>query len=83
MGNFGTTELVVIFLIVLVLFGSRRLPEIGKGLGKGIQNFRKSLKGEDEIDVTPKSNGDSAHSEISEDKTSASAHATEKEKEHV
>lgn len=53
MGRFGTTELIVIFLIVLVLFGSKKLPEIGRGLGKGIQNFRKSVKGEDEIDVSP------------------------------
>lgn len=49
----GGMELFFIFLIILVLFGSKKIPEIGRGLGKGIQNFRKSLKGEDEVDVTP------------------------------
>ncbi len=54
MFGIGPTELLIIFLIVLILFGANRLPEIGKGLGKGIKNFRKAIKGEDEIDVTPK-----------------------------
>ncbi len=48
MFGMGPTELIVIFLIILILFGANRLPEIGRGLGKGIKNFRKSLKGEDE-----------------------------------
>ncbi len=54
MFGIGPTELLIIFLIILVLFGANRLPEIGKGLGKAIKNFKKSVKGEDEIDVTPK-----------------------------
>lgn len=54
MFGIGPTELIIIFLIVLILFGANRLPEIGKGLGKGIKNFRKAVKGEDEIDITPK-----------------------------
>ena len=54
MFGIGPTELLIIFLIVLILFGANRLPEIGKGLGKGIKNFRKAIKGEDEIDVTPR-----------------------------
>ena len=53
MFGLGIWELVVILLIVLVLF-SRKLPEIGEGLGKGIRSFRKSIKEPDEIDVTPK-----------------------------
>ncbi len=40
----GVPELIVIFLIVLVLFGSTRLPQIGKGLGEGIRNFRRSMR---------------------------------------
>jgi sec-independent protein translocase protein TatA len=39
---------------VLIIFGAGKLPEIGAGLGKGIKNFKKATKGEDEIDVTPK-----------------------------
>ena len=63
MGKFGTTELIVIFMIVLLLFGSKKLPAIGQGLGKGIQNFRKSLKGEDEIDITPNTESETAQNE--------------------
>ncbi len=53
MFGLGIWELLIILLIVLVLF-SRKLPEIGEGLGKGIRSFRKSIKETDEIDVTPK-----------------------------
>jgi sec-independent protein translocase protein TatA len=38
----------------VVLFGARRLPEIGSGMGKAIKNFKSALSGQDEIDVTPK-----------------------------
>jgi sec-independent protein translocase protein TatA len=50
----GMTELLVIALLVIVLFGARRLPEIGSGLGKAIKNFKAGVSGKDEIDVTPK-----------------------------
>jgi sec-independent protein translocase protein TatA len=49
----GTFEAILIFIIILLLFGAGKLPELGEGLGKGIRNFKKALKGEDEIDVTP------------------------------
>ena len=39
-GGLGPTELILIFLIVLVIFGARKIPEIGSGLGKGITNFK-------------------------------------------
>lgn len=48
MFGMGIGELSLILLIVLVVFGARKLPEIGDGLGKGILNFRKSLKQSDE-----------------------------------
>ncbi|OGV96240.1 MAG: preprotein translocase subunit TatA [Nitrospinae bacterium RIFCSPLOWO2_02_FULL_39_110] len=50
----GLTELIIILFIILLIFGIGKLPEIGSGVGKAIKNFKKSLKGEDEIDVTPK-----------------------------
>lgn len=53
MFGLGTTELLIIGLIVIVLFGARRLPEIGSGLGKAIKNFKSGVTGKDEIDVTP------------------------------
>lgn len=58
MFGLGTTELIIILLIVLVVFGAKRLPEIGAGLGKGIQNFKKSVKDTDKkpekLDEPPK-----------------------------
>ena len=53
MFGIGTTELLVVFGIVVVLFGARRLPELGSGVGKAIKNFKEGLSGKDEIDVTP------------------------------
>jgi len=38
----------------VLLFGARRLPELGSGLGKAIKNFKAGISGKDEIDVTPK-----------------------------
>ena len=55
MFGFGVTELILILLIILVIFGAGKLPEIGAGLGKGIKNFKKATSGQDEIDVTPES----------------------------
>jgi len=49
----GFSELGLVFLIILLTFGATRIPAVGASLGKGIRNFRKALKGEDEIDVTP------------------------------
>lgn len=57
MFGLGVTELLVILLIVLLIFGATRLPEIGSGLGKAIRGFKDSLTGKDAIDVTPKKEG--------------------------
>jgi sec-independent protein translocase protein TatA len=48
----GVTELLVILLIVLVLFGSKKLPELADGMGKAIRNFKRGIASDDE-DVTP------------------------------
>jgi sec-independent protein translocase protein TatA len=47
MPSLGVPELVIVFLIIIVLFGASRIPHIGKGLGEGIRNFKKGLKGVD------------------------------------
>ncbi len=47
MFGLGFQELVVILLIVVVLFGATRLPQLGRGLGEGISNFKRGLKGKD------------------------------------
>ena len=53
MFGLGTTELILILAIVLILFGVGKLPEIGSGMGKAIKNFKKATE-ENEIDITPK-----------------------------
>jgi len=54
-GKIGITEILLVFALVMLMFGARKLPELGSGIGKGIKNFKRALKGEDEIDVSPKS----------------------------
>ena len=44
MGNFGITEFVIIFLIILVLFGAKRIPDIFKAVGSSIKNFKKGMQ---------------------------------------
>ena len=53
MFGLGATELGIILVIVVILFGARRLPEIGSGVGKAIKNFKAGVSGDDQIDVTP------------------------------
>ncbi|SBV92851.1 Sec-independent protein translocase protein TatA [uncultured delta proteobacterium] len=53
MGKIGIWQLVVIFGVFVVLFGYKKLPEIGKTLGQGLRNFRRSMNEADEIDITP------------------------------
>jgi len=47
-GSFGLPELLVILVIVVVIFGASKLPQLGRGLGEGISNFRDGLKGKDD-----------------------------------
>jgi sec-independent protein translocase protein TatA len=44
MGNLGATELIIIVLIVLIFFGSKKIPELAAGLGKGMREFRKATR---------------------------------------
>ncbi|MBA3271026.1 MAG: twin-arginine translocase TatA/TatE family subunit [Acidobacteria bacterium] len=47
-GPIGLPEMVIILLIIILIFGASRLPEIGKGIGQGIKNFKGSVKDTDE-----------------------------------
>lgn len=52
-GNLGLTEILVIGGVVLLIFGPKRLPELAKGLGKGIRDFKKALNEPDEKQTPP------------------------------
>lgn len=54
MPNLGMGELIVILLIVLLVFGASRLPQIGEGLGKAIRGLKRGLNSDDDIEVTSK-----------------------------
>jgi sec-independent protein translocase protein TatA len=47
MGPFGFAELLLIFAIVVLIFGASRLPQLGKGIGEGISNFKAGLRSKD------------------------------------
>ena len=49
----GLSELIIILIIVLIIFGARKLPEIGNGLGKGIRDFKKAIADDDKEDTIP------------------------------
>ena len=50
LGNLGTGEIVIIAIVVLLLFGGKKIPELMKGIGKGVKNFKDGVKGlEDDI----------------------------------
>ncbi len=52
LGNLGTGEIIIIAIIVLLLFGGKKIPELMKGLGKGVRNFKDGVKGiEEDIDL--------------------------------
>jgi sec-independent protein translocase protein TatA len=53
LGNLGTGEIIIIALVVLLLFGAKRIPDLMKGIGKGVKSFKDGVKGlEEEISST-------------------------------
>jgi len=58
MFGIGMPELIIVLVIVLVVFGAGRLPEIGGALGKSIRNFKKASEGKEEIEIKPKKEDD-------------------------
>ncbi len=78
-GGLGMWELLLILVIVLIIFGANKLPEIGGGMGKAIRNFRKATSEPDEIDVTPKKNNEPAKKEAAKPEPKAETAAEPKE----
>lgn len=68
MPNLGPTELIIIFLIVIVLFGGRKIPEIARGLGKGIRDFKTSLNEDEKPAVEGKTNASANRTDANGDK---------------
>jgi len=60
MGNLGFSELLVIFAIALLLFGGKKLPEVGRSIGTAIREFKRSMTGEDAAADKGGSGGDKA-----------------------
>lgn len=52
-GSFGWMELLLILIIVLIIFGAGKIPQLGEGLGKAIKGFKKSVNEPDAVDITP------------------------------
>lgn len=48
LGNLGMSELIVILIIALIIFGPGKLPEVGKAIGRGVRNFKKAISGDSE-----------------------------------
>jgi sec-independent protein translocase protein TatA len=53
MFGLGMQELLLILVILVLIFGTSRIPELGRGLGEGIRNFKKSIKGDEEPEKKP------------------------------
>lgn len=64
LGGIGPMELIIIFLIVILLFGGKKIPEIAKGLGKGIRDFKTSMNGTDEEEAKKLANAEAKKTEI-------------------
>lgn len=54
MFGIGLQEIIIIALIVLLLFGGKKIPELMKGLGKGVRSFKDGVNGKDDVDVESK-----------------------------
>lgn len=52
MGNFGATEIILILVVVVLLFGGRKIPELMKGIGQGMKEFKKASRVDDDDDKT-------------------------------
>ncbi len=73
MFGFSPIAIVIILVIVFLIFGAGKLPDIGSGVGKALKNFKNSLSGKDEIDVTPEEEPVQKKRQITGSKTAAAS----------
>lgn len=60
MGNLGAGEILLIVLVILILFGSKKIPELAQGIGKGMREFKKALNEvQEDIKISDKSDSNS------------------------
>jgi len=81
-GSFGGTELIIALVIILLLFGAKRIPELAKGLGSGVREFRKGSRGDYEVEEEKKEekNEELAAGEDKAEDASAEADKTEQKR---
>lgn len=59
MGNLGTTEILLIVLVIIIFFGAKKIPELAQGLGKGIREFKKAAREiDDDVETDSKKTDD-------------------------
>jgi sec-independent protein translocase protein TatA len=75
-GSFGWMELMLILIIVLIIFGAGKIPQLGEGLGKAIKGFKKSVAEADALDVTPNEQGEGGQAPPPQPEQLASQHQT-------
>ncbi len=52
--NLGFGEILIVLVVVVLIFGANKIPQLGEAIGKGIRNFKKATREDDAIDVTPR-----------------------------
>jgi sec-independent protein translocase protein TatA len=82
LGSVGPTELLILLTIILLLFGAKRIPELAKGLGSGIREFKRGTRGEvdeekKDEELTGGAGGEDAHSTRKQEETARAEHDTE------
>lgn len=88
LGTVGPTELIIVLTIILLLFGAKRIPELAKGLGSGIREFRKGTRGEvdeekrgEELTSGANAAGEDTHETRKREETARAEHTAERDAE--
>lgn len=74
----GTGEIILIILVVMIVFGASKLPQLGDGLGRAIKNFKRAVQGGSEIEVTAKKPEIDGAAQAQKAESAAAAKQTEK-----